>query len=203
MKIIVGLGNPGKEYENTRHNVGYMFLDALVGEKEIAPVGETVSFKEEKKFDSLIAESLHKGDKVLLVKPLTFMNSSGMAVLKVLQFHKTGLEDLIVVSDDVDLPIGTVRIRLEGSSGGHKGLQNIIDQLGDDIFVRVRIGVSGDQEKRDLIETKEYVLGRFTDREIPKINQAIEEAVEYIMPFIGSKEPIPAHTIEVKFDSMQ
>lgn len=197
MKIIVGLGNPGKEYEKTRHNAGFMFVDALSFCREIAPVDEGLKFTLEKKFKAEIAETRADGEQIILVKPTTFMNSSGKAVSAILQYYKSGIDNLIVACDDVDLPLGIVRIRNEGSSGGHKGLQNIIDELGSDRFTRFRLGVSVTCEKASEIETTDFVLGKFTKRELPVIKDAISEGINYFIEYFGKKEPMPAHTLEV------
>lgn len=203
MKLIVGLGNPGKEYEGTRHNAGYLFVEALACEPELAPAGECILFHTEKKFEAMIAETSAKGEKIILVKPLTYMNLSGQAVQKIMQFYKIEPADLIVVSDDKDLPLGTVRIRKEGSSGGQKGLQNIIDSINLADFMRIRIGINfkdGDLDKLSLIqdkmETRDFVLSQFGPRDLPMVKTMISDTIAYILPYIGSKEEIPAHTLQ-------
>ena len=125
MKIIVGLGNIGKEYENTRHNTGFIFVDTLIKQLEKEASENIIQYHTEKKFDAEIAEAKIFGEKYVFVKPRTYMNASGKAVASIIQYYKAKDDDLIVAFDDVDLPIGTVRIRKEGSSGGHKGLQNL------------------------------------------------------------------------------
>lgn len=201
MKIIIGLGNPGKEYENTRHNAGYMFVDALINSNDLAPADQNIELKLDKKFKALIAKIKHKGEDIVFVKPETFMNSSGQAVKSVVDYYKAEINDIIVASDDVDLPIGVVRVRDGGGSAGQKGLQNIIDCLGSDRFIRFRIGISGDRENRGTEETAEYVLSQFSKREKPIINNSIKEAIEYLIKYLGSKEAIPSHTLEIKFDT--
>ncbi len=208
MKLIVGLGNPGKQYEGTRHNAGFYFLDQIICDDELMMDGECINFQKSDKFDSMIAETLYKGEKLILVKPQTYMNLSGQAVQKIMSFYKMDISDLIVISDDKDLPLGTARIRHEGSSGGQKGLQNIIDLLGDNSFLRIRIGINaigGDADKPEPImnniDTADFVLSKFNQREKPVLKSMIEEIIKYIMPFLGSKTEIPAHTLEVKFDS--
>ena len=196
MKIIVGLGNPGKEYEDTRHNVGYMFLDALVGHNDVKPVNEAVTFHAEKKFEADIAEVSVDGEKLLLVKPTTFMNSSGRAVAKILDFYKVQPKDLIVASDDIDLPLGIIRIRKEGGSGGQKGLQNIIDSTKSEDFVRVRIGISEPGNKIEKDDTVYFVLGKISKREEPVLDKTIAAAVGYLAEYLVKNEEIPCHTIQ-------
>lgn len=206
MKIIVGLGNPGVEYQGTRHNAGFMVLNKLALEKEIAPAGSRLEFKIEKKFNAEIAETRANGEKVILVKPQTFMNLSGESISLIMQYYKVGIESLIVVSDDVDLPLGYVRVRHQGSSGGHKGLQNIIDILGSNDFTRVRIGVSGDgnpyDEKSDAvgskIETKDFVLSKFSDREKKLIDKVSNQIAEHLSKWVGKRNEPKATTIEIK-----
>lgn len=176
MKIIVGLGNPGKEYSKNRHNTGFMVLDALY-EKLNAN-----DWKEESKFKSVIAEVTINGEKVLLVKPQTFMNLSGEAVTKILSFYKANLEDLTVIYDDLDLPTGTIRIRDKGSAGTHNGMKSIVQLLGSEDFRRIRIGI----ESRGTIApekqgTSSYVLSDFTKDEKVLIDKAIEEVVDEII----------------------
>ncbi|MFA5927518.1 MAG: aminoacyl-tRNA hydrolase [Patescibacteria group bacterium] len=205
MKIIVGLGNPGKEYTKTRHNCGFRFVDELIIRPELSPVGGGLSFSLNNKFESEIAETTVAGDKVIIAKPQTFMNLSGKAVAAILSYYKVDIDDLVVVLDDKDLPVGQARIRREGSSAGQKGLQNIIDILGTDKFVRIRIGISefsGDPTESDPperpLETKELVLSNFSDREEPIIQKIIAETVTYALPFIlGREEQLPDHTLHV------
>ncbi|MFA7244407.1 MAG: aminoacyl-tRNA hydrolase [Patescibacteria group bacterium] len=204
MKIIVGLGNHGKEYEGTRHNAGFFAIDALLKEKELCVENEN-ELHFDKKFNAEICQVSTKGEKVIFVKPNTFMNLSGEAVNKILQFYKAGIGQLIVYHDDIDIPVGHAQIKLKGGSAGHNGIQNIIDTLGSDGFIRVRIGIlpinGGEQvvEKVDgPIDTKDFVLSKFSDREKKIIDSAIDIANEYILNFIGSKEPIKATTLSTK-----
>jgi len=197
MKIIVGLGNKGKEYEGTRHNAGFMFLDFLASCREIAPTDNIITFHTDKKFEADIAEARINGEKLIFVKPQTYMNASGKSVATVLDFYKTGIEDLIVVADDVDLPLGTIRIRKEGSSGGHKGLQNIIDSIKSDGFTRIRIGISEKNKKENELDTKEYVLDKFSKREQPIIDKTISSGVEFLVNYLGTKKVLPCHTLDI------
>jgi peptidyl-tRNA hydrolase, PTH1 family len=209
MKLIIGLGNPGKQYDKTRHNAGYLFLDKLICDKRLAPANACVAFSKNTKFQSEIAEILHKGEKIILVKPSTFMNLSGQAVSRIMLFYKATVDDLIVVSDDIDLSLGVCRIRCGGSSGGHKGIQSIIDTIGVDNFLRVRIGVrstSGNttetEEPESVFDATSFVLSRFEKREEKIFTAIIDEAIDYIMPNLGAKEPIQSHTLEVQIDSI-
>jgi len=202
MKLVVGLGNLGKKYEGTRHNAGFLFLDKLTCQKDLAPVGECVEFKNDVKFKSEIAEASYKGEKLLLVKPQTYMNLSGEAVAKISSFYKVDPSDFIVISDDLDLTLGTARIRTGGSSGGHKGMQNIIEKSGDQ-FCRIRIGIrSQTGGSSDIISNEidatNFVLSKFSKREINILDNIIDEAIKYLLTYLGKKVEIPSHTLEVK-----
>lgn len=133
MKIIVGLGNPGKEYENTRHNSGFLAVDQIADQLHL-------SFQQEK-WQAMIAQTKKDGETILLVKPLTYMNLSGNSVGQIMKFYKADVQDLLVIHDDMDLPIGSVRIRESGSDGGQKGMRHIIQVLGTNQINRIRIGV--------------------------------------------------------------
>jgi len=209
MKLIVGLGNPGKKYEGTRHNAGFVFVDKLAEELgsemgTFLPGEKRPHFANQDKFKSEILEVTCKGEKFVLVKPQTYMNLSGTAVQKIMKYYDITPDDLIVVSDDVDISVGQARIRHEGSSGGQKGLQNIIDILGSDDFVRIRIGIGASgtllsEEKSPRatgqIETADFVLSKFSKAEISIVDEIIEMAIGYILSFIENNEKIPAHTI--------
>jgi len=168
MKLIIGLGNPGKEYSNTRHNIGFLFLD------HINPEGDWIS---DKKFQAETSKILLEGKEYLLVKPQTFMNLSGKSINKILQYYKIPLTDIICVYDDIDLPFGSIRIRHEGSAGTHNGMKSMIQELGSDKFHRLRIGIENrnDQEKRQ-IDLSSYVLGRFTEEETKELAKIFREA---------------------------
>ena len=133
MKLIAGLGNPGAEYANTKHNVGFMLIDALAEHLNAS------AWKVD--FSSSVAEARIGGEKIFLVKPLTYMNNSGEAIGPMLSYYKLSSEDLIVVHDDMDIPVGTVRIRKKGSSGGHNGIKSILSHVDSEAFARVRIGI--------------------------------------------------------------
>jgi len=168
MYIIAGLGNPGKEYNNTRHNIGFAFIDALAEEYDINVM--------DVKLKALTGKGMIGGQKVLLVKPLTFMNLSGESIRPLADYYKVDPEsELIVVSDDITLSPGGIRIRKKGSAGGHNGLKNIIGQLGTENFKRIRIGVGEKPKGYDLAD---YVLGHFSKEEQPLMQEGITKAKE-------------------------
>ena len=170
MYVIAGLGNPGREYEGTRHNVGFMTLDALADKYNIDV--------REKAFKGLIGKGMIEGNKVILVKPQTYMNLSGESVRELVNYYKVDPEsELIVVYDDISLAPGQIRIRKKGSAGGHNGIKNIIANLGTDRFMRVKVGVGEKPKNWDLAD---YVLSPFTKDERPLVNLAIEHAAKAI-----------------------
>ncbi|MFZ2226611.1 MAG: aminoacyl-tRNA hydrolase [Candidatus Moraniibacteriota bacterium] len=168
MKLIVGLGNPGQKYEGTRHNVGFFLLDQLQAEWQF-PI-----FALQKKIEAEISQAVRGGEKVILVKPHTFMNLSGTAVQKILAFYKLTPEDLLVLHDDKDISCGDFRLAVESSSAGHNGVQNIIDVLGTKRFARLRVGIGNKNEDASApspIETSDFVLGKLTKAEQEKIEK--------------------------------
>ncbi len=165
MKIIVGLGNPGAQYRGTRHNVGFMTMDALARRLN-------ADFALEK-YGALIARTKHDDIPVMLMKPLTFMNLSGQSVSRAVRYTETPMTDLLVVADDVNLPLGKVRLRVSGSAGGHNGLRSIIEHLASDEFPRLRIGVGMDKTAGGLVE---HVLGKFHPEEKELVNELIAKA---------------------------
>lgn len=168
MKIVVGLGNPGQEYSATRHNIGFMAMDRLAERWAVTTWRE--------RYHALVAE--YRGEEtVLLVKPQTYMNLSGRAVVPLAAFYKVSYEDIIVIYDDLDLPVGRLRLRLKGGSGGHRGMESLLYESGQDDFLRVRIGIG--RPPADW-ETVHYVLGRFSPEEAPVITQAIAQAAEAV-----------------------
>lgn len=184
MKLIVGLGNPGLKHNKTRHNLGFMVVDALF--KDYANPKD--SFRQEKKFQSEIAEitwqpKIGKSEKVILLKPLTFMNGSGTAVSKALQFYKIDPADIWIVHDEVDLPLGAMKIRLGGSSAGHKGVQSILEALKTDKFWRFRMGIGQQREKvisKKVKQIDDFVLGEFSESERGKAREIIKRGVKAI-----------------------
>ena len=171
MYIIVGLGNPGKDYAGTRHNIGFDVIDKLAEKHSISVI--------EKKHKAIIGKGYVEGQKVVLVKPQTYMNLSGESVREVIDYYKVDeTEELIVISDDISLEPGQLRIRKKGSAGGHNGLKNIILHLGHDEFQRVKMGVGEKPKGYDLAD---YVLGHFTGDEKKIMDNAASEAADAIV----------------------
>lgn len=165
MKLIVGLGNPGKTYDNTRHNIGFMILDNFINNENW-----------KSKFDSLYI----KKDDVLFLKPQTYMNNSGFAVKKIVDFYKIKAEDILVIQDDLDLPFNTFKLKKNSSSGGHNGIKSIISCLNTDSFCRLKIGIAHDKN----INTIDYVLSKFNSNDISKLSDKMnlyKEIIEYFI----------------------
>lgn len=170
MYIIVGLGNPGREYENTRHNIGFDVIEVLAEQEKIDVL--------EKKHKAVIGKGYIQGEKVILAKPQTFMNLSGESVRRLVDYYKVDETDrLIVISDDVSLDPGMLRIRKKGSAGGHNGLKNIIAHLGHENFQRIKMGVG---EKPRNFDLADYVLGHFTDGERKLMDEAALKAADAV-----------------------
>ena len=175
MFIIVGLGNPGKEYQNTRHNIGYDVIDRLAEEEHISVL--------EKKHKAIIGKGLVAGVKCILAKPVTYINLSGERVRELIDYYKADEKtELIVVSDDISLDVGMIRVRKKGSAGGHNGLKSIIGHLGHDTFMRVKMGVGEKPKGWDLVD---YVLGHFSAEERRTEDEACMRAVEAIRMMVG------------------
>ena len=167
MFVIAGLGNPTSQYEGTRHNIGFDVMDALAEKYNIS-----IS---EKKHKALCGKGVIEGEKVLLVKPQTYMNLSGESIAEILNYYKVDAEeDFLVVFDDISLAPGNIRIRKKGSAGGHNGIKNIIAMTGTQNFKRIKVGVGEKPKGWDLAD---YVLGRFSDEDRKKVNDAIEDAI--------------------------
>lgn len=172
MYVIVGLGNPGKKYENTRHNMGFITIDVI---------SEKLGIKVDKlKFKSLVGETSFSGQKVMLVKPQTYMNLSGQAVREVMNFYKVPIENLIVIYDDIDINVGKLRVRKKGSAGTHNGMRDIIYQIQDENFPRIRVGIGTDRR----IELRDFVTGGFTKEEKPLLEDAVTKAAEAALSII-------------------
>ena len=172
MKVVVGLGNPGPKYAGTRHNVGFEVIDYLVRGPGCS------AFRE--KFEAFVAELKEGDETVLLIKPLTFMNLSGRAVRAVLDFYKLPVEQLLVVCDDFNLPLGKLRVRAKGSHGGQNGLRNIQEQLGTDAYARLRIGVG----QPDPGEAVDFVLSRFKPGERAAAEEAVATAAQAVLTWV-------------------
>ncbi|MDE7021844.1 MAG: aminoacyl-tRNA hydrolase [Lachnospiraceae bacterium] len=168
MYVIAGLGNPGAKYENTRHNIGFMAVDAIAAKNHISV--------QEKKHKALLGKGMLGSEKVLLVKPQTFMNLSGESIREIIDYYKIEEKtELIVISDDISLAPGALRIRKKGSAGGHNGLKNIILHLGHDEFQRIRLGVGEKPAGYDLVD---YVLGHFNEDDRALIAKSVEQAAQ-------------------------
>ncbi len=169
MKLIIGLGNPGLKYKKTRHNLGFRILNELQKENDFP------KFKFAKRFKADISEGILNGERTILAKPQTFMNSSGQAVKALVGFYKLDLKDLIVVHDDLDLPVGEFKISENSSSAGHNGVKSIIQELGTQDFARVRLGIKS--QTPQVMETKDFVLAKFTKEEKVILDSTIKKAV--------------------------
>ncbi len=172
MQIIVGLGNPGLQYQNTRHNVGFLTIDHMADKNSLSLRG---------KFQAQVGELTISGVKSLLVKPQTFMNLSGRSVREVLNWYKLTPEDIIVIYDDMDIPFGKIRIRSQGSPGGHNGIKSIVSELGTDGFIRIKVGIGRPPEGWNPVD---YVLGNFRSEELFELDNVlnnVEDAVKEII----------------------
>ena len=177
MKLIIGLGNPGNEYLNTRHNIGFSFLDFYLQEK-----GFDVMWK--KSLDGMYFSTNISHEKVIFVKPLTFMNLSGICVSNFVNYYNIDIDDILVISDDLDLLLGNYKLKLGGSSGGHNGLKSIEKSLSTSLYKRLKIGISKDSS----IDTVDYVLGKFPKDDLNTLNNLFKELVDviddyFILPF--------------------
>ena len=175
MKMIVGLGNPGRQYEKTRHNTGYIIVDAYLDEKH--PTWK-------KKFQSLYYETIINKEKVLFVKPETYMNNSGEAVASFANFYKIDASDILIICDDLDQPLGKYRLRSHGSCGGHNGLRNIEQHLKTQDYNRLRVGIL--TEKKEQIDTIDYVLGKFDPKEqevLTNLTKTLKDVIDDYIVF--------------------
>ena len=165
MKVVLGLGNPGRKYARTRHNLGFVVVDRIASENRVAVQKE--------KHNSLIGDWQTDGEKILLVKPQTFMNRSGAAIKPLFRYFPVTIEDLVVVHDDLDLPFGRIRIRLGGGAGGHRGVLSVLEMLGEEGFFRVRVGIGRPPAGSDPTD---YVLEPFSPEESPRLEQIVSRA---------------------------
>jgi len=172
MKLIIGLGNPGKKFENTKHNAGFMAVDLFVSENNLG------NFSENKKLKSEIL----KNGELVIAKPLTFMNLSGDAISLIKEYYKIDIENIIVVYDDLDIEMGKIKSGVFESSAGHNGIKSIIEKLNSNKFYRVRIGIKNEEIKN--IPSEDIVLQKFIGDEIEKINIALQEAIKEIQSLI-------------------
>lgn len=186
MKLIVGLGNPGGEYRNTRHNIGFIFLNSFLSKEGVS--------LDKKKFKGQYIEYVSKkGNKAILLEPQTYMNLSGDSVVDFVKYFKIDTEDVLIIHDDLDLEVGKIRIRSKGSSGGHNGIKSIIARLSSENFKRVRIGIGKD----NVIPVVDYVLSKFKEDEIELLKGKMEIVNKVIEDFIDG---VDFHTIESKYN---
>jgi len=169
-RLVVGLGNPGPKYENTRHNVGFRVIDALADRLRVSSSA--------REHDAMVGWGQYKNQKIGLAKPVTFMNRSGDAVAPLCDYNNLSPSDLVIVVDDLDLPVGTIRLRPKGSSGGHNGLEHVAQRLGTTVFPHLRIGIGSDFEDGEQVD---YVLSPFTPDQRQPIQEAIEDAAEAVL----------------------
>lgn len=174
MKCIVGLGNPGKQYEQTRHNIGFAIIDELSHLLNI-PLDQA-------KHKGLYGIGFYKGEKVLLLKPMTYMNLSGESIRAVMDYYQIDIEDLVIIYDDLDLPIGKIRLRQKGSAGGHNGIKSTIAHLGTQEFNRIRIGID---RPPSGMKVPDYVLGRFSKEEQISVMEAVKKSAEACEVWLG------------------
>lgn len=172
MKLIVGLGNPGKAYQNTRHNVGFMVLDAFASHHNVSI--------DQSKFSGLYSQFIVSGEKVILLKPQKYMNLSGEVVRDFVRFFKIDVSDILVISDDLDMAIGNYKLKPKGSSGGHNGLKNIETHIGTQEYKRFKIGISNNK----LMDTKDYVLGKFSSSDQKMLDDVIQSSVSILNDFV-------------------
>ncbi len=175
MKLIVGLGNPGSKYAATRHNIGFTVIDYLAGALDISI--------DRAKFKSLVGEGFRDGGKIVLAKPQTYMNLSGEALLDMVNWYKADLQDILVIYDDMDLPLGKLRLRIKGGAGGHNGMKSIIYMLQSEEFPRLRIGLG--RPENGHLDNIDFVLGKFTDEEAKIMGETVKKASEAVLAVIA------------------
>lgn len=180
MRLIVGLGNPGPDYARTRHNAGFMVLDRLALKQ-----GIVFDDQARTRFHALALDVTIAGEKCLLLKPITFMNRSGLSVSEAVNFHKVELTDMLIIVDDLALPMGSIRLRPEGSAGGHNGLSDIERSLGTQAYPRLRFGI----DARGRVPQKDYVLGRFSPEQQLKLDFVLDKSCDAIQAWIRDGMP--------------
>lgn len=174
MKLIIGLGNPGKEYENTRHNVGFKTIDIILNKYNIS--------LNKNKFNADYYQGNINNEKVIILKPLTYMNLSGEAIIQFINYFKIAIKDIIIIYDDMQINLGDIRVRAKGSSGGQNGMNNIIKHLHSNEFARIRIGIG----KNDNYNMKDFVLSKFNKEEEDILNNALKKAADAAISFINN-----------------
>lgn len=184
MKLIVGLGNPGKEYDNTRHNIGFQTIDKYANK-----LGVSIN---KSKFNGLYVDTVINGEKVILLKPQSYINLSGEVIHKFVDFYKIPLDNILIINDDLDLPVGNFKIKKQGSSGGHNGLKNIELHLGTQMYKRIKIGISNNKS----IDTKDYVLGKLSTSEKQKLDEVIDIVIDILDDYFN----LPFDTLMSKYN---
>lgn len=172
MKLIVGLGNPGKDYVNTRHNIGFNLLDVIASDKGL-------SFDSEK-FNAKYTEVNVSGERVILIKPLSYMNLSGIVVRKYMDYFKISKDDILIIQDDLDMVLGKIKFVYNSSSGGHNGIKNIEEQISTREYVRLKIGISNNKD----IDTKDYVLSKFSKSDLEILDNTYKKLINLVEDFI-------------------
>lgn len=186
MKLVVGLGNPGGEYKNTKHNIGFIFLNSFLSKENIS--------LDKKKFKGHYNEFVSlRGNKAILLEPQTYMNCSGDSIVDFVKYFKIDVEDVLIIHDDLDLEFGKIRIRSKGSSGGHNGIKSVIARLNSENFKRVRIGIDKDSK----IPVIDYVLSKFSDEEMNLLKEKMDVVNKVIEDFIDG---VDFHVIESKYN---
>jgi len=185
MKIIVGLGNPGKEYKNTRHNAGWLAVDKIVQNSKFKMQNCNLKLKINRKANAEVAEVEYKEEKILLVKPQTFMNESGLSIKKIIQFNNLTIEQLNnslwIIHDDLDLELGEIKIVKDRGAGGHHGVESVINHLKSQDFVRFRVGIRTRKKEECILSGKDYVLGEFRGEQKIIFEKAIEKCTEAVI----------------------
>lgn len=173
MKLIIGLGNPGKEYDNTRHNIGFMVIDELFKQKQTNPLWQN-------KFNATYTSLNINAEKVYFLKPLTYMNLSGTAIQEFMHYFKIETKDILIIHDDLDLPLGKYRLKVNSSAGGHNGIKSIIECLGTNSFARLKVGIG----KNSHYDTKDYVLSSFSKAEQEELSKLYPTLIKIIYSFL-------------------
>jgi PTH1 family peptidyl-tRNA hydrolase len=173
MKLIVGLGNPGKEYDGTRHNIGFMVIDSILKKYNLNC--------NKKKFDGIYCETTINNEKIIFLKPQRFINLSGEVIKKYIDYFKISIEDILVIHDDLDIPVGKFKLKMSGGSAGHNGLKNIEMNIGTEEYKRLKIGISNDK----AIDTKVYVLGKLSSIDKKELDEIIDMSEEIVSDYIN------------------
>jgi len=186
IKLIIGLGNPGEKYSNTRHNFGFNVIDKLVDELKL---DDKLS---NKKYQLWIWRT--ESEKIILLQPLTYMNNSGEAVVELMHFYKINPDEILAIHDDLDLPLGSIRLRVGGSSGGHNGVESIIQHIGTDDFKRVRLGINRPPTN---IPAEDYVLQPFPESDQGVVDEVIDQTAQIVVELVTAKREFDDQTIKV------